>query len=135
VTGLVSLHFEWAVDDTQRRSERTRARLAIEAAERELEATRQAIRARIETLVERSSASRRRLELSEETVALARESAEAERARFELGATTAISVTQAENELRSAQLRELRARVDLVQADTELAHHTGELVRRLRLRD
>lgn len=135
VTGLVSLHFEWAVDETRAASERTRARLAIEAAERELEATRQAIRARIETLVERSRASRRRLTLSEETVALARESAEAERARFELGATTAISVTQAENELRNAQLRELRARVDLVQADTELAHHTGELVRRLRLRD
>jgi outer membrane protein len=133
VTGLLSLHFEWPLDDTQRASERTRARLAIAAAERELEATRQAIRARVQTVIERSSAARRRLELSEETVALARESAEAERARFELGATTAIAVTQAENELRSAQLRALRARVDLVQSDTELAHSTGELVRTLRL--
>jgi outer membrane protein len=128
VTGMLSVIFELPLDDTQRNMEYERASLAIQVAERQLDAARLQIASTARTLVVQAEAARHRVELAENTQNVARELVEAERARFALGASTAIAVTQAENELRDAQLRGLRARVDLYSADQQLAHLTGQLV-------
>jgi outer membrane protein TolC len=128
VTGLVTLEFELPLDDTQHRMEVERAQLAIEAATQRLEAGRQRITSEVRRLAASESAARRRLDLASETETVARELVEVERERYRLGSSTAIAVTQAEDDLREAQLRVLRARVDLVNAHVQLSHLSGELL-------
>ena len=128
VTGLVSLVFEAPLDDTQHRMEVERAELAVDAAEAQLEAARSQVLASVRTLLDQHAAAQRRLELARSTVSLAEQLLEAERGRYELGARVASGVLDAETELRSARLRELRARVDLMSAELAVQHALGELV-------
>lgn len=128
VTGVVSIAYEMPLDDTQHRREIERASLAIEVAEQQLEAARQAIAAEARTLLDTHAAARRRLELADETVGLARQLVEAEQGRYELGARTSTAVLEAQAELRSAELRALRARIDLTAAELRLQHLAGELL-------
>ncbi|UJR86134.1 TolC family protein [Sandaracinus amylolyticus] len=128
VTGMISLEFEMPLDDAQRRAQLERASLAIEVAERRLEAARDRVRAEAATLLDRASVARRRLALADETVRIAEELARAEQERFELGASTPTVVLEAQSELRNAQRRRLRAMIDLVSADLQIAHATGELL-------
>ena len=71
---------------------------------------------------------RRRVALAEETVRIATELEHAEQQRYELGASTPTAVLEAQRELRAARLRLLRAQIDLVVSDVQIAHELGELL-------
>lgn len=133
VTGSLNLDFELPLDDARRRSELERARIAIDVAEADLRATVQQVETQTRQLLSTLREARQRLELARETASLAEELAEAERGRFEFGTNTAIAVLEAENQHRDAQLRVLRASVDIATADAQLAHHSGELIDRVDL--
>ncbi len=128
VTGLVGLTYQMPLDDTQHRQEIERASLAVEVAEQQLEAARQALSAEAVVLLDSHAAARRRLVLAERTVDIARQLLVAEEGRYELGARTSTPVLEAQTELRNAELRVLRARVDLMSAELRLQHLTGELL-------
>jgi outer membrane protein TolC len=131
VTGMVSLEFEMPLDDTQHRAEIERARLAVEVAQRQLDAARDRIRAETQRLLETARVARRRVQLAEETVRIAGELADAEQQRYELGASTPTAVLEAQRELRGARLRLLRAQIDLVVSDVQMSHVLGELLGRM----
>ncbi len=71
---------------------------------------------------------RRSAALAKETISLARESVEGQRARFEVGAATALEVIVAEQQQREAELRLARAQADEAVAHASLLHLTGRLL-------
>ncbi len=81
--------------------------------------------------IEKCASGRQRLALAEQTFAVAQKLAEAERQRYALGASIFIQVRDAEEAERGAELRTVRARIDLAEAEIELDHLTGALLARL----
>jgi outer membrane protein len=112
----------------KRDAETRKAAEAVNAARKNLDAARARIRAEVETLALQERAARARAELADRTVALAKQAAEAQRQRMQTGTATALQVIQAENEVRSAELRSLRATADAYEAVVSLKRVTGRLV-------
>ncbi len=126
----IGLIYELPLDGTQREAERTRAESMLEAATATLEAARLRVATDIEVVARRLSESIERAQLASRTVALARQLYEAETHRLDLGTSTPTQVLAAEEELRNAELRLARARVDAVLAEAAVAHATGDLLMR-----
>jgi outer membrane protein TolC len=128
VTAQVALTFEAPLDDTRHRTERERAELAITVARQKLDAVLQKTVAEVDEAEQRDASARRRIALTESTLTIAREQVEAELARFRTGSGTALQVREAEEQVRTAELRAARGRVDLAVAHVTLAHLTGSLL-------
>ena len=130
VSAHVGLTFETPLSDTRRSAQIQAAQLGSHVVEKQIREQELAIRAGVASAIAQRRASRERLELSARTEKVARQQAEAERARFQAGGSIAIVVQEAEDSLRQAQLRAQRARVELVLADLELAELRGQLLAR-----
>jgi outer membrane protein TolC len=129
--GYVGLVYELPLSDTRKEAQRAAARLDVEIARQRLTATGDRVRADVAVAVEQCASSRQRLALAEQTLAVARRLAEAERQRYALGSSIFIQVRDAEEAERAAELRTVRARIDLVAAQAALDHLTGALLARL----
>lgn len=127
-TATVGLVYEGPLDDTRRTAEEERARLAVDVAEQRLAEARATLEQQVSALVLQRAAAQRRLELAEQTVELARRTAEAEAGRVEVGTRTPTALLAAQEELRSAELRRTRALVDLYAAETSLLAYAGALL-------
>jgi len=127
----VGLVYELPLDDARRSTERTRDLFAVRVAEERLRAAKQRIRSEIETVIEQERASRVRLQLAEKTAGIAAKQVAAETERFEIGVAIAVQVHEAEDELRQAQLRAARARVDVLEAGINRDHVMGRLLERV----
>lgn len=125
----VGLTYEIPLRDRRREAENERAQQATLVARHGLESARQRLLADLDTRRERVKSSRRRIELAEATVVVARATLHAEQERFRTGSSTALSVIQAQDQARAAELRLARARVDLASAHVGLLHLTGRLLR------
>jgi outer membrane protein TolC len=130
VSAHVGLTFETPLSDTRRTAQIQAAQLSQHVAEKQIRELELQVRSSVASAIAERRAARERLELSALTEKVAREQAEAERARFQAGGSIAIAVQQAEDSLRQAQLRAQRARVDLVLADLRLAELRGQLLSR-----
>jgi outer membrane protein TolC len=130
VSAHVGLTFEMPLTDTRRSAQIQSAQFAAHVAEKQIEENELSIRSSVASAVAQRRAARQKLELAGQTAKVALAQAEAERARFQAGGSIAIAVQQAEDALRQAQLREQRARVDLVLADLALAQLRGQLLQR-----
>ncbi len=130
VSAHVGLTFQTPITDTRRSSQLAAAQLSAHIVEKQLTENELAIRSGVSAAITRRRAARERLALSRETEKVAGQQAEAERARFKAGGSIAISVQQAEDAHRRAQLRAQRARVDLVLAELELDELRGLLLSR-----
>src|SRR5690606_30335891 len=75
-------------------------------------------------------AARQRLTSAERTLAIAERAHEAAVGRFELGQAAAITVQQAEDDLRRARLRVARARVNIALQQVQLDHLSSALEQR-----
>ena len=128
VTALVGLTYEMPLDDARREAELASARVAIQAAEERLRERVQSVEAQLATALAQDDSARRRIELAERTVSIAEQQVKADEARFATGSATALQVAQAEDQLRAAQLRLARARVDLALAHLLITHLTGGLL-------
>jgi outer membrane protein len=129
--GYVGLVYELPLSDTRKEAQRASARLDVEIARQRLAATGDQIRSDVAVAVEKCASGRSRLALAEQTLAVARKLAEAERERYALGSSIFIQVRDAEEAEREAELRTVRARIDLAEAQIELDHLTGALLARL----
>lgn len=127
---FVGLTFEMPLTDGRRRAQRAQAAMAVEIAEANLLAAAQQVRTEVESLISRLGAADERVTLAQRTVALAEQQVQATRRRYEIGTAIALEVDQAEDALRQARLRLVRARVDRVQADVQIQHATGQLLAR-----
>lgn len=130
VSAHVGLTFETPITDTRRSSQVASAHLAAHIVEKQIVENEVALRASVASAIARRRAAREKLALAGETERVAGQQAEAEQARFQAGSSIAISVQQAEDAHRQAQLRARRARVDLVLADLELDNLRGLLLGR-----
>jgi outer membrane protein TolC len=130
VSAHVGLTFEMPLTDTRRSSQIQAAQFAAHVAEKQLEENELLLRSSVASALVARRTARDKLELASQTEKIARQQAEAERARFLAGSSIAITVQQAEDSYRQAQLRVQRARVDLVLADLDLAELRGQLLSR-----
>ncbi|HXK18247.1 MAG TPA: TolC family protein [Polyangiaceae bacterium] len=130
VSAHVGLTFEMPITDTRRSAQIQAAQFAAHVAEKQLDSNELSIRSSVASAIAQRRAARQRLELSSQTEKVAHAQADAERARFLAGGSIAITVQQAEDAYRQAQLRVQRARVDLVLADLALAQVRGQLLTR-----
>lgn len=128
VTAGVGLTFEMALDDTRRRAQRADALLAVSSAEKALQAARDRVATDAALGLVNERASEQRLLLATRTRELAQRSFEAEAERFRLGLSIPIQVQQANDDVRRAELREARARVDVAQEQAQLQHYAGKLL-------
>jgi outer membrane protein len=128
VSAHVGLTLELPLDDTQHRAERERAQLEVETAVHRLEEERQEVLGAVESTRLALEEARQRVSLAGQTRDLALRQADAERARFATGGSTAIQVLQAQDAVRAAELRVARARTDVVQRHVALAHQVGLLL-------
>lgn len=129
--GYVGLVYELPLSDTRKEAQRASARLDVDIAKQRLVATGDQVRSDVAVAIEKCASGRKKLALAEQTLAVSRKLAEAERERYALGASIFIQVRDAEEAEREAALRTVRARIDLVMAQIELDHLTGTLLVRL----
>lgn len=130
VSAHVGLTFETPITDTRRSAQIEATRLSARIVEKQLVENEVAIRSSVASVLSRMHAAREKAALSARTEKVARAQAEAERARFQAGSSIAISVQEAEDSLRQAQLRAQRARVDLMLAEVQLMELRGQLLSR-----
>jgi outer membrane protein TolC len=100
----------------------------VTSAKANLQAAEQSVTAQVETARTTLQATRQRLALAKDTRAIAAKQLAAEEARFNTGASTALQVSQAQDQLRQANLRVLRAQVDLTETAIKVFHLTGALL-------
>jgi outer membrane protein len=130
-SGYVGLVYELPLSDTRKEAQRASAKLDVDIARQRLIAAGDQVRADVAVAIEKCASGRKRLALAEQTLAVSRKLAEAERERYALGASIFIQVRDAEEAEREAALRTVRARIDLAEAQIELDHLTGALIARL----
>ena len=128
LSAFVGLDLELPVVNTERRAQLAQTRATSAAADARLQASRQQVAAGVATAARNIASARARLELATRTVELAAQSADAEQGRFELGTTTPVEILQAQDALREAKLRLLRARTDLNTQAIRLADMSGALL-------
>jgi len=130
VGAFVGLSLELPLDTRQRRAQQEEAWLGVRVAEQDLLAETRRLESLAAGWVSRRTAADRRLVLARQTEELARAQVTAARRRYEIGTAIALEVQQAEDTLRTAQLRVAQARIDRVAADLGLADLTNTLLPR-----
>lgn len=128
VSGGVSLTLELPTSRAVVEGEAARARMQVDGAQARLRAAEEQLAQQAAELVEATASSRARVEFALETVRLAGESVSGQQDRFASGVGTTLELVVAEQDLREAELRVARARVDLEATRLQLAHLTGELL-------
>jgi len=130
VSAHVGLTYQAPLDGTQQRSERERALMAVQAVKQRLLALEQRLSADVEKALTREKSSRERVRLADTTLSIAKRQYEAETQRYRTGSATALQVREAENSVRSTELRASRARADWIEAAITLDHLSGRLLDR-----
>jgi outer membrane protein len=117
--------------DTQRlRAARAQADYQIRIARGNLDSAVQQLQSSVSQMLLAAEQANVSYEAANKTLEVATQQAQNERQRFALGASTPLDVQVADDAVRQAQLRVLRARVDRVKAWLNLSHQTGELLAR-----
>ncbi len=130
ISAYVGLTYEAPLRDRVRRAEAAKARIATEIAEEQLRQTRQRVLSEVRGALDREAAGQERVRLAEHTSEIATRQLAAEQARYQSGSSTSLAVLEAEDKLRSAQLRLARARADWSESVLVLEHLTGDLLTR-----
>jgi outer membrane protein len=130
VSAFVGLSYEAPVTDRRMRAAAAKARLTVASAEEDLRAARQRVLTEVRTALDAFDAGERKVELATRTASIAERQRDAERARYASGSSTSVAVLKAEEDLRAAQQRVLRARADAAESAFKLEHLTGKLLER-----
>lgn len=118
----------WSLE--AQRDDASRAQLTIDAAAARYAATRDQLRADVASRHTSLAIATERLRLAQRTLELSRATVEQQRVKFQAGSVTALDVVRVLQQQRQAELRVLRARVDLANGATQLDDLTGALLDR-----
>jgi outer membrane protein TolC len=124
------LTYQTTLDSKRLDAARAQADYDVRVAQANLDAAVQQLTSQAAQLLVKAKQASVSFEAASQTQAIAAQQAANERQRFALGASTPLDIQVAEDALRQAQLRGLRARVDRVKAWLSLAHATGDLLGR-----
>lgn len=127
---FVGLTYEAPVVSSAERAAAAKARADVDGAEQTLRATQARVLSDVDKALDRLRAQARLVELAERTRSVAMRQTEAEQARYHTGSSTSLSVLEAQNRLRTSELRVARARADLAETQLSLEHLTGGLLGR-----
>lgn len=128
LSAQLGLVYELPLTGSRVASQRAAARAASAAAEARKEQVELTIETNVDVNRAQAEAAARRIELADMTTKAAERQVQAAKDRYAIGDGLAIDVQRAEDALRRARLRALRARVDWVQNRIALDHLTGELL-------
>jgi outer membrane protein TolC len=129
-TAYVGLTVELPTDMSRQHALAAQANANVASLQAQLAAKRNQVASDALSALATSQAARERLTSAERTLSIAERAHAAAVGRFELGQAAAISVQQAEDDLRRARLRVARARVDIAQQQVQLDHLSGALEQR-----
>lgn len=129
-TAYVGVSVELPTDMSRQQAQAAQAHANVASLQAQLAAKRNQVAADAINALSTARAARERLTSAERTLAIAERAHAAAVGRFELGQAAAISVQQAEDDLRRARLRVTRARVDIAQQQAQLDHLAGAFERR-----
>jgi outer membrane protein len=124
---FAGLTFISTLDEKRLRASRAQAAQAVALAEANLAVTTQQLETTALQTRQKAEQARAILQAATQTQEVATQQAENERQRFTLGASTPLDVQVAEDTLRQARLRVVRAKVDEIKARISLDHAIGEL--------
>jgi len=124
----VGLTMELPLSGTRYEGQARRASATVDAAHENLVAARNQVAADMATLVRKRELAQKRIDLSSTGIEFAEQQLAAKRALFATGSATALEVTQAQDNVPSANKRLARARADLVEADLVIAYHLGTVL-------
>jgi len=124
---FAGLTFINTLDEKRLRASRAQAAQAVALAEANLAVTAQQLETTALQTRQKAEQARAIFQAASETQEVATKQAENERQRFALGASTPLDVQVAEDTLRQARLRVVRAKVDEIKARISLNHAIGEL--------
>ena len=124
---FAGLTFINTVDEKRLHASRAQAAHAVDLAEATLAATIQQLETAALQTRQKAEQANAILNAATQTMDVATQQAENERQRFRLGVSTPLDVQVAEDTLRQARLRVLRAKVDRIKARISLDHATGDL--------
>ncbi len=127
-SGMVGLELELPFTNTRADAGLAEARIRLDAAEARLEARVLQVETEALNAWERLETARRRVALAQRSVEIARELADAEQARLDLGTSTAFQALEAQASLRRTELRYLSVLVDQASAALTVQHLTGQLL-------
>lgn len=132
--GAVSVYggvtYQTTLDSQRLSSAKAQAEYEVRIAQSNLKLAVQALQSQSSQLLVKAEQARVSVVAATQTLEVTNLQAQNERQRFALGAATPLDVQVAEEALRQAQLRVVRARVDRVKSWLSLAHASGELLRR-----
>lgn len=129
-TAYIGVNVELPTDMSRQHALAAQANANVASLQAQLAASRNRIAADALAALSAVRAARDRLANAERTLAIAERAHAAAAGRFELGQAAAVSVQQAEEDLRRVRLRVTRARVDIAQQQVQLDHLSGKLERR-----
>jgi outer membrane protein len=122
--------YQTTLDTERLRAARAQADYDIRIARGNLDGAVQQLQSAVSQMLLAAEQANVSYEAANKTLEVATQQAQNERQRFSLGASTPLDVQVAEDAVRQAQLRVLRATVDRVKAWLNLSHQTGELLAR-----
>jgi len=128
LSAQLGLVYELPLTGSRVESLRAAARAASAAAEARMEQVEISIETNVDLNHAQAEAASERIELADRTAEAAERQLQAAKDRYDIGDGLAIDVQRAEDTLRRARLRALRARVDWVQSRIAIDHLTGELL-------
>jgi outer membrane protein len=124
------IRLELPIGGGRAEAEAVRARIELAAAQARYQSEVERIRADVSSLSENLSAAAEQVALASETSKRAKELAEAERMRLQLGTTTPSEVVKVEQTARETELRRLRSLVSKLTSQYQLEHASGALLGR-----
>jgi outer membrane protein TolC len=124
---FAGLTFINTLDEKRLHASRAQAVQAVALAEANLAITAQQLETTALQTRQKAEQARAIFQAASQTQEVATKQAENERQRFTLGASTPLDVQVAEDTLRQARLRVVRAKVDEIKARISLNHAIGEL--------
>jgi outer membrane protein len=128
ISVYAGLTFQKTLDEKRLRAARAQAAENEALAEATLTASAQQLEAAAVEAWQKVQQARALRDAASTTLEIASQQAENERERFHVGANTALDVQVAEDTLRQARLRVVRATVDQTKARITLDHATGDLL-------
>lgn len=129
-TAFAGLRLELPIKNRAATAEATRAQLATQAAQFELERQETNAHARVVTLLNDAQTAQDRITLAQQSAELARQSVDAQTARFDTGRGTSFDVVTALQRYQEAELRIVETQVDIIRRILSIDELTGQLLQR-----
>lgn len=129
-TAFAGLRLELPIRNRSAQAEAERANLAVLVAQTDYERSTTNANTRVLTLLNDAQTTQERIRLAQQSAELAKQSVEAQTARFDTGRGTSFDVVTALQRYQEAELRVVETQVDIIRRILSIDELTGQLLQR-----